>query len=119
MKEESYPLQKGTISSEQDQEKFVSLLTLQKEEQNASALHAKEGKGEPSKEYANEDLPRNFKSRPGGARSLQPSTKMTKEEVPKIPAETSADHLDSSPYQEYIDGKEHMPKESNKKSPRK
>lgn len=33
MKEENnYPLQKGTISSEQEQEKFVSLLTLQKEE---------------------------------------------------------------------------------------
>ena len=32
VKEEHYPLQKGTISSEVEQEKFVSLLTLQKEE---------------------------------------------------------------------------------------
>jgi hypothetical protein len=40
MKEEpSYPHQKGTISSEQEQEKFVSLLTLQKEDASSSAPH--------------------------------------------------------------------------------
>jgi len=69
MKEEnSYPLQKGTISSEQDQEKFVSLLTLQKEDPSASAPHIKEDSA-PAKEYSNGEQARNFKSRQGGTRS--------------------------------------------------
>lgn len=37
--ENNYPLQKGTISSEQDKQKFVSLLTLPKEEGSGSAPH--------------------------------------------------------------------------------
>jgi len=37
--ENNYPLQKGTISSEQDKHKFVSLLTLPKEDGSGSAPH--------------------------------------------------------------------------------
>ena len=70
--ENNYPLQKGTISSEQEKEKFVSLLTLQKEDGSGSAPHIYEGKENqqqqfvPGKEYG--ELARNFKSRQGGAR---------------------------------------------------